>query len=82
MIENWGAYVIEPIDETSCRLLARSHVERDATGLAYVLGIELPHAIMERKTLLGIKERAESSFRAERCARLWADARADLQAGH
>jgi hypothetical protein len=59
VIANWGAYVIEPIDRGSCRLLARSRAERDATGLAYVLGIELPHAIMERKMLLGIKERAE-----------------------
>jgi hypothetical protein len=59
VIENWGAYVIEPIDENSCRLLARSRAERDATGVAYVLGIELPHAIMERRMLLGIKERAE-----------------------
>lgn len=63
VIENWGAYVVEPIDDTSCRLLARSRAERDATGVAYVLGIELPHAIMERKMLLGIKERAERSHR-------------------
>jgi hypothetical protein len=62
VIENWGAYVIEPIDEKSCRLFARSRAERDATGIAYVLGIELPHAIMERKMLLGIKERAERSL--------------------
>lgn len=59
VIENWGAYVIEPIDSTSCRLLARSHAERDLSGLAYMLMIELPHAIMERRMLLGIKERAE-----------------------
>jgi hypothetical protein len=61
VIADWGAYVIEPIDRGSCRLLARSRAERDATGLVYVLGIELPHAIMERKMLLGIKERAERS---------------------
>ena len=61
VIDNWGAYVIEPVDATSCRLLARSRAERDLSGLAYVLGIELPHAIMERKMLLGIKERAERS---------------------
>jgi hypothetical protein len=59
VIENWGAYVIEPIDGRSCRLLARSRASRDLGGLAYVLLIELPHAIMERKMLLGLKERAE-----------------------
>jgi hypothetical protein len=59
VIENWGAYVLEPIDSDSCRLLARSRAERSAIGIAYILGIELPHAIMERKMLLGIKHRAE-----------------------
>lgn len=59
LIDNWGAYVIEPIDETSCRLVARSHAERGLPGVAYALLIELPHAIMERRMLLGIKERAE-----------------------
>ena len=59
VIENWGAYVIEPVDETRCRLLARSHADRGPGGLAYVLAIELPHAIMERRMLLGIKQRAE-----------------------
>lgn len=61
VIENWGAYVIEPIDHASCRLLARSRAERNAMGVAYVFGIELPHAIMERKMMLGIKQRAERS---------------------
>ena len=61
VIDNWGAYVVEPVDEHSCRLLARSRVEPDAGGLAYVLLIELPHAVMERRMLLGIKRRAERS---------------------
>jgi hypothetical protein len=61
VIENWGAYVIEPIDDTSCRLLARSRADRNAMGVVYVLAIELPHAVMERKMMLGIKERAERS---------------------
>jgi hypothetical protein len=63
VIENSGSYVVEPIDDSSCRLLARSRAERNTTGLAYVLVIELPHAIMERKMMLGIKQRAERSPR-------------------
>ena len=59
VIENWGAYVVEPIDSTNCRLLARSRADRNAMGIFYVLGVELPHAIMERRMLLGIKKRAE-----------------------
>ena len=59
VIEDWGAYVVVPVDDASCRLLARSRAHRDVSGVAYVLLIELPHAIMERKMLLGIKKRAE-----------------------
>jgi hypothetical protein len=66
VIENWGAYVIEPIDGHSCRLLARSNIEPNAGGVVYVLLIELPHAVMERKMLLGIKKRAERSYWAQR----------------
>jgi hypothetical protein len=61
VIENWGAYVIEPIDATSCRLLARSRADRNAAGVFYTLVVELPHAIMERRMMLGIKQRAERS---------------------
>ena len=62
VIENWGAYVVEPVDGSTCRLLARSRADRGLGGLAYVLAIELPHAIMERRMLLGIKQRAERSL--------------------
>lgn len=61
LIENWGAYVVEPIDGHSCRLIARTHMDRTAAAVGYVLLFELPHAIMERKMLLGIKQRAEAA---------------------
>jgi hypothetical protein len=61
LIRNWGAYVVEPLDDHSCRLVARSHADRGPAGWAYVLLVELPHAIMERKMLLGIKSRAEAA---------------------
>jgi len=61
VIKNWGSYVVEPIDSQHCRVIARSHVDRGAAALAYFLLIELPHGIMERRMLLGIKERAESA---------------------
>jgi hypothetical protein len=59
VIEGWGAYVVEAVDGSTCRLIARSQTTRDARGLLYVLLIELPHAVMERRMLLGIKQRAE-----------------------
>lgn len=59
VIANWGAYVIDPIDDSSCRLKARSNIERNRAAVPYLLLVELPHAIMERRMLLGIKQRAE-----------------------
>jgi hypothetical protein len=59
VIEGWGTYAVRPLDERRCRLLARARKARGMQGLAYLLTIEIPHFIMERKMLLGIKERAE-----------------------
>jgi hypothetical protein len=63
VIANWGAYVIEPVDGSTCRLIARSNTERNGAALFYLLLVELPHAIMERRMLIGIKQRAERSHR-------------------
>ncbi len=59
VIEGWGAYVVEPVHERSCRLVARSHVARGPAAIPALLAMELPHAVMERRMLLGIKRRAE-----------------------
>lgn len=63
MESTWG-FVLEPIDEHRTRLIARSRVQRGLPSLAYAIFIELPHFIMERKMLLGIKERAERAWAA------------------
>jgi hypothetical protein len=63
VIENWGAYVIDPIDDSTCRLMARSSTERNGSAVFYLLLVELPHAIMERRMLIGIKQRAERNRR-------------------
>jgi hypothetical protein len=65
VLEGWGAFVIEPIDERSCRLIARSRGKPIIANpvLERVLGygvFEPAHFIMERKMLLGIKARAEA----------------------
>ena len=57
------AFVLEELDERTTRLILRSRIDakpRQLFALAYSLVVELPHFIMERKMLLGIKERAES----------------------
>ena len=61
VIKNWGSYVVEPIDERRCRVIARSHVERGPGALAYFLLLELKHGIMERLMQLRIKQRADNA---------------------
>jgi hypothetical protein len=57
-LQGWY-FVLEPAPGHRTRLLARSRISRGAPRVAYELFIELPHFIMERKMLLGIKQRAE-----------------------
>jgi hypothetical protein len=60
VLEGWGAFVVEPVDERTTRVLLRSRVPRRlGTLIYYLLTIEIPHFIMERRMLKGIKERAE-----------------------
>jgi hypothetical protein len=60
VLEGWGPFVVEPIDEKSTRVIIRSRVPRRlGVLLYYLLTFEIPHFVMERRMLLGIKERAE-----------------------
>lgn len=68
VIEGWGAYVVEPVNRHSCRLVARSHVDRGPGAVPAVLMMELPHAIMEHRMLCGIRKRAERAERDRRRA--------------
>ena len=52
-------FVLEPVDPHHTRLIARTRVPRGLPSIAYATFVELPHFVMERKMLLGIKERAE-----------------------
>jgi hypothetical protein len=56
-----GWYLVLNEDNGRTRLIARSRFPRGPVSLAYGLLLELPHFIMERKMLLGIKERAEAA---------------------
>jgi hypothetical protein len=50
---------LKSIDPGTSRLYARSRQRMNAAGAFYIALIELPHFIMERRMLLGIKQRAE-----------------------
>jgi hypothetical protein len=59
VIEGWGTYAVRPIKTHISRLIARARQPKGISTLAYLLTVEIPHFVMERKMLLSIKERAE-----------------------
>lgn len=70
VLKPWGAFVLQPIDDKTTRLIIRSQgdYEPDLRNpilnfLLWRVVYEPAHFIMERKMLLGIKERAEKLAR-------------------
>jgi hypothetical protein len=68
VLDNWGAFVVLPIDGQTTRLIVRTRGDgRPSLGAVPLapLGLllfEPAHFIMQRRMLLGIKERAERRF--------------------
>ena len=60
-LEGWGTFVLEPLGRDRTRLIARGGVPRGAGAASYAVLMEIPHFLMERRMLLGIKRRAEAS---------------------
>ena len=63
VLDNWGAFVLLPTTDGRTRFIIRSKLSDPrfpvwAAGLQFI-GFELPHFIMERRMMLGIKTRAE-----------------------
>lgn len=69
ILENWGAFVVQPIDSTTSRLIVRTRGAGNPSFLGLVLGplnvfvFEPAHFIMQREMLRGIRDRAEQSAR-------------------
>lgn len=63
VLNGWGAFVVEPLDTQRTRLISRSRVPCGWAAVMYALLLEIPHFIMQRKMLLGIKQRAEQASR-------------------
>jgi hypothetical protein len=62
----WGAFVVDPVDSNSSRLLVRTHYA-DAPLLFAPLDLllfEPAHFVMERRMLLTIRDLAERDARA------------------
>jgi len=63
-LEGWGTFELAPHGPDRTRLVARGEVPRGTAAVANTLLMEIPHFLMERKMLLGIKERAERTHTA------------------
>lgn len=62
-VASWG-FILRRIDRRTTKLYARFRLDADPRplwGLLYALVIDIPHFAMERKMLLGIKQRAEQA---------------------
>ncbi|HEX2781701.1 MAG TPA: hypothetical protein VHM30_19505 [Gemmatimonadaceae bacterium] len=65
VLENWGAFVLQPVDSTTTRLIVRTRGPGRPSMLGLVLGpvnvfvFEPAHFIMQRGMMRGIRERAE-----------------------
>ena len=69
ILENWGAFVLQPIDSSSTRLFVRTRGDGKASIRAWALGplnvflFEPAHFIMQRGMLRGIRDRAEGRLK-------------------
>jgi hypothetical protein len=67
ILENWGAFVLEPVDSATTRLIVRTRGQgRDdlaafALSPVSLLTLEPAHFIMERRMLLTLRDRVESA---------------------
>lgn len=65
VLENWGSFLLLPIDSSATRLIVRTRGYAKPNALAFIFGpfnifvFEPAHFIMERAMLKGIKARAE-----------------------
>ena len=64
VVKGWGAFVLQDLGNQKTRMIIRSHAQQEkipARMLRFLL-LDPIHFIMERKMLLGIKERAERHY--------------------
>ncbi len=60
-LRGWGVLALEPLGDARTRLIVRGSGTRGLRLLYGIALIEIPHFVMERKMLLGIKRRAEAA---------------------
>lgn len=69
VLQNWGAFVLQPTDGNRTRFIIRSTVGHPAVpawmAALDMMAFELPHFIMQRKMMLQIKQLAEQPSTAQ-----------------
>ena len=60
-LAGWGVFTLRPEGPGRTRLLARGRIARGLPTVTYRLTLAIPHFVMERRMLLGIKARAETA---------------------
>jgi len=60
-LEGWGTFSLLPVNPRRTRLISRGAIQPGLAAAAYGVLLEIPHFLMERRMLLGIKHRAERS---------------------
>lgn len=61
VLEGWGAFVLREAPGDRTRLLIRGRTPRGIPSTVLALLIELPHFVMQRRMMLGIRDRAEAT---------------------
>ena len=70
ILENWGAFVLHPLDSQTTRFFVRQRGDGAPSFAAVLLGplgvfvFEPAHFIMQRRMLLGVRDRAEAMMTA------------------
>jgi hypothetical protein len=64
VLENWGAFVVRPVDARTSRLIVRTRGDGERASDVFLAPVglllfDLPHFVMERRMLLTIKDRVE-----------------------
>lgn len=59
VLQSWGAFILRPLPADRTRFIIRTRGGRTWRDVLLNVGWEFPHFIMERRMLIGIKERAE-----------------------
>lgn len=64
VLKGWGTFVLKPIDNKTTRFIIRSHGRKESwlQRILVFLFFDPIHFVMERKMLIGIKERAEKGY--------------------